>query len=193
MNFQVIIFFLLFLIIQNSNFTYAQNTESELGNSINPLEKLRSSSDTKIHPILIQWKLSENPTEFAKQNNLSYDGEKIAVYIHLTSVESRLEIPKNIKITAFDQNIISAFVSADQLEQLEELNFVERITIPDFTRTPPIPKLKIIEPATIIESKDIKMPEENHNDYFLWIVILSVIIIVGFGIFRKQKKSKTEI
>ena len=148
---------------------------------------------SNLHPILIQWKLSDNRTEFAKQNNLSYDGEKIAVYIHLTSVESRLEIPKNIEITAFDQNIISAFVSADQLEQLEELNFVERITIPDFTRTPPIPKLKTMESATIVESKDIKTPEQNHDDYLLWIVIFLIIIVVGFGIFRKQKKSKTKI
>jgi hypothetical protein len=193
MNFQVLTFFLLVLIIQNSNFVYGQNIEFDLENSSRPLENLRSSSDSKIHPILILWKLSENPTEFAKQNNLLYSEEKIAVYIHLTSIESQLEIPKNIEITAFDQNIISAFVNADQLEHLEELNFVERVTIPDFMQTPPIPKLETIEPTTLVESKEIKTPEENQYDYFLWIVIFLMIIVIGFGIYKIQKKFKTRI
>ena len=70
---------------------------------------------------------------------------------------------------------------------------LRELLIPDFTRIPPIPQLETIEPASIIELKDIKTPEQNHDDYLLWIVIFLIIIVVGFGIFRKQKKSKTKI
>ena len=156
----------------------AQNAESNLENSSIPIEKFRSPSNSKIHSILIQWQTSENPNEFAKENNLSYTENKIEVYIHLESVESRSKIPNDITITAFDEKKLVAFVSSKQLDKLEELDFIERVTPPDLARTPPIPQVEIPQSQTT---------EENEYDYLLWLVIGGIVIIT-VGIFKKRKK-----
>ncbi len=181
MNFQGLVIFLLFLLfIQNLGGIQAETAESNLKNFSAPIEEFRSSSNPKIHSILIQWQLSENPNEFAKENNLSYTENKIGVYIHLESVESRSKIPREITVTAFDEKILAAFVSSEQLDKLEELDFIQRITPPDLARTPPIPQVEIPEKQTL---------EENRNDYLLWLVI-GGIVIIAIGIFRKRKKLK---
>jgi hypothetical protein len=176
MNFQILAILSLFLLLQNSGTIYAENIESEIENS-SLLENIRSPSNSKIHSILIQWQLSDNPNEFAKQNNLSFTEDKIAVYIHLKSVEFRSSIPKGIQITAFDEKIVAAFVSSGQLDKLEKLDFVEGVTPPDFARTPPIPKVEIPQSQTL---------EENQYDYLIWIVIVG-IVITAIGILKKLK------
>jgi len=181
MNFQGLVIFLLFLLfIQNLGGIQAENAESNLENSPTPIEEFRSSSSSKIHSILIQWQLSENPNEFAKENNLSYTENKIQVYIYLESAESRSKIPHEITVTAFDEKILVSFVSSGQLDELDNLNFVKRITPPDLARTPPIPQIEIPESQTL---------EENRNDYLLWLVIGGIVIIT-IGIFKKRKNSK---
>jgi len=181
MNFQGLAIFLLFLLlIQNLGGIQAENTESNLKNFSPPIEEFRSSSSSKIHSILIQWQTSENPNEFAKENNLSFIDNKIGVYIYLESVESRSKIPSEITITAFDEKIVVAFVNSEQLDKLEELDFIERVTPPEFMRTPPIPKVEIPQSPTI---------EENQYDYLLWLVIGGIVIIT-IGIFKKRKKLK---
>ena len=166
--------------MQNLGGIQAQNAESNLENSSLPIEKFRLSSNSKIHSILIQWQLSENPNEFAKENNLSYTENKIGVYIYLESVESRSKIPNEITIAASDEKILVAFVSSEQLDKLEELDFIQRITPPDLARTHPIPQVEIPQSQTL---------EENRNDYLLWIVF-GGIIIIAIGIFKKRKKLK---
>ena len=166
--------------MQNLGDIHAENTESNLENFSAPIEEFRSSSNTKIHSILIQWQTSENPNEFAKENNLLYTENKIGVYIYLESVESRSKIPHEITIDAFDEKILVAFVSSEQLDTLEELNFIERITPPDLARTPPIPQVEIPESQTL---------EENRNDYLLWLVIGGFVIIT-IGILKRRKKLK---
>jgi len=166
--------------MQNLGGILAENTESNLENSSLPIEKFRSSSNSKIHSILIQWQLSENPNEFAKENNLSYTENKIGVYIYLESVESRSKIPNEITIAASDEKILVAFVSSEQLDKLEELDFIQRITPPDLARTHPIPQVEIPQSQTL---------EENRNDYLLWIVF-GGITIIAIGIFRKRKRLK---
>ncbi len=180
MNFLILVFFLVLLITLNSINIQAENPESNLKNFSAPIEEFRSSSNSKIHPILIQWQLSVTPNEFAKENNLSYTENKIGVYIHLESVESRSKIPHEIIVTAFDEKILVAFVSSEQLDKLEELDFIQRITPPDLVRTPPIPQVEIPEKQTL---------EDNRNDYLLWLVI-GGIVIIAIGIFRKRKKLK---
>ncbi len=109
-----------------------------------------------------------------------YTTNKIGVYIYLESTESRTKIPHEITITAFDEKILVAYVSSEQLDKLEELDFIERITPPDLARTPPIPQVKIPESQTI---------EENQNDYLLLLVIGGIVIIT-IGILKKRKKFK---
>ena len=180
MNFLILGFFLLLLIVQNSVTIYAENTESNLENSSTPIEQFRSPSTSKIHPLLIQWQLSVTPNEFAKENNLSYNENKIGVYIYLDNFDSLSKIPSEIEVTASDEKIIVAFVSSEQLDTLEELDFVERVTPPDFARTPPIPQVEIPETQTT---------EENPYDYLVWVVVGGIVIIAA-GIFKKRKKPK---
>ena len=178
MNFQILLFFLLLLIYtQNTNTIYASNPESDTKNSSASFEQLRLNSSSKIHPILTQWQTSENPNEFAKENNLSYKENKVGVYIYLESAESRSKIPPEINVTAFDDKIVVAFVSSAQLDKLEELDFVERVTPPERMRTPPIPQ---------IETPEIQTLEENQYDYLVWIVIGGIAIIT-IGILKKKK------
>ena len=115
---------MLLISTQNTNTIYALNNESDSKNSSASFEQFRLNSTSKIHPVLIQWQISENPNEFAKENNLSYDENKVGVYIYLESAESRSKIPPEINVTAFDDKIVVAFVSSEQLEKLEELVFV---------------------------------------------------------------------
>ncbi len=179
MNFQGLVIFLLFLLfIQNLGGIQAETAESNLKNFSAPIEEFRSSSNSKIHSILIKWQTSENPDEFAKENNLSYTENKIGVYIYLKNTDSRSKIPHEITVTAFDEKILVAFVSSEQLDKLEELDFIERVTTPDLARTPPIPQVKIPESQT---------SEENEYDYLLWFGIGGIVLIT-IGIFRKRKK-----
>ncbi len=181
MNFQGLAIFLLFLLfMQNLGGIQAENTDSNLKDFSIPIEEFRSSSSSKIHSILIQWQLSENPNEFAKENNLSYTENKIGVYIYLENAKSRSKIPSEITIIASDKKILVAFVSSEQLDKLEELDFIQRITPPDLARTPPIPQVKIPESQTT---------EENEYDYLLWFGIGGIVIIT-IGIFKKRKKLK---
>jgi hypothetical protein len=177
MNFQILAFCLLFLVGQNSDSIYAESIEQE--NSSAPMEKFRSPSNSKIHPILIQWQLSDNPNEFAKENNLSYTENKVGVYIYLENVESRSKIPSEINVKAFDEKIAFVYVNSKQLDKLEELDFIERVTPPDLARTS-IPKVEISKSPTL---------EENQNDYLLWPVI-GAIIFITIVIFIKKRNSK---
>ena len=182
MNLQGLAIFLLFLFfMQNLGGIQAENAEeSNLKNFSTPIEEFRSSSNSKIHSILIQWQLSENPNEFAKENNLSYTENKIGVYIYLENAKSRSKIPLEITITASDEKILVAFVSSKQLDKLDNLNFVKRITPPDLARTSTIPQVEIPESQTLVE---------NLYDYLVWIVIVGIVIIT-IGIFKKRKRSK---
>jgi len=98
----------------------------------------------------------------------------------LDNFDSLSKIPSEIEVTASDEKIIVAFVSSEQLDTLEELDFVERVTPPDFARTPPIPQVEIPETQTT---------EENPYDYLVWVVVGGIVIIAA-GIFKKRKKPK---
>jgi hypothetical protein len=181
MNFQGLVILLsLLLFMQNLGDIHAENVESNLKNFSATIEEFRSSSSSKIHSILIKWQTSENPNEFAKENNFFYTENKIQVYIYLESAESRSQIPPEITVTAFNEKILVAFVNSEQLDELEELDFVKRITPPDLARTSPIPQVEIPEIQTL---------EENQYDYLVWIVIAGIVIIT-VGIFKKRKKLK---
>ena len=166
--------------MQNLGDIHAENVESNLKNFSATIEEFRSSSSSKIHSILIKWQTSENPNEFAKENNFFYTENKIQVYIYLESAESRSQIPPEITVTAFNEKIVVAFVSSEQLDKLEKLDFIERVTPPDLARTSSIPQVEIPQSQTL---------EENQYGYLLWLVIGGIVIIT-IGIFKKRKKLK---
>jgi len=179
MNFQVLTIFLLF-IVPNSAIIYADNIENNLENYSAPIEKFRLDSYSKIHPILVKWQTSDDPEEFAKKNNLSYTENKVGVFIYLKSAEYRTKIPLEINVKGFDDKIVVAIVSSEQLDKLDNLDFVERVTPPILVRTPPIPQVEIPETPTL---------EENRYGYLVWIVF-GTISIIAIGIFKKRKKPK---
>lgn len=158
---------------------YAENEETDLENST--IDMSRSSYNSKIHPILMNWQISESPVEFAKMNSLSFKDNKVAVYIHLVSTESRSKIPPEINVTAFDDKIAIAFVSSEQLDQLDDLDFVKRVTPPDRVRIPPIPQIE--QPTTLT-------PEDGRHEYFVWIVIGGIVIFTIIAIFKKRQKTE---
>ena len=124
MDFRVLVLFLPFLLfILNNEGIYAENTESTLENS-SPIKEQRSTPISRIHPILSQWQLSDNPNKFAKENNLSYTENKIGVYIYLDSADSLSQIPPEIIVTANNEKIVSAFVSSEQLDKLGDMDFI---------------------------------------------------------------------
>lgn len=180
MNFKILaIFLFLLLFIQNVDGIYAENTESNSEKA--PIKESRSSSDSKIHSILIRWQTSENPDEFAKENDLSYKENKIKVYIYLESVESRFKIPSDITVAAFDEKIAVAFVSSKQLDKLDDLDFVERVTPPDLARFFPSPQVEIRKTQT---------QEENQYDYLVWIAIGGIVILATITMLKKRQKSR---
>jgi len=173
--------FSLLLFVQNNGTIHAENTESNLENPSVFIEEFRSSSKSKIHPLLIQWQLSETPNEFAKENHLTYAENKIGVYIYLESVKSRPKIPPEITVTAFDEKIIVAFVSSKQLDKLKELDFVERVTPPDLARFLSLPT----------EIPETKTPEVNQYNFLVWIVIGGIVIFI-IATFKKRQKSPNQ-
>ena len=68
----------------------------------------------------------------------------------------------------------------EQIDELDDFNFINRITPPDLARPPPLPHVEIPETQTL---------EENRYDYLLWIVI-GGIVITTIAIFKKRKKFK---
>jgi len=88
------------------------------------------SEATKVDPIILEWQSSSNPEAFARTNNLSFSDDKIAVYIYLDNADSISNIPSEIDVISSDDNIVVAFVSSQQIEQLAQMVFVERITPP---------------------------------------------------------------
>jgi hypothetical protein len=150
-----------------------------------PEYSLRSSEFSKIHPILIQWQTHDDPEAFAKNNNLSYFEGKVGVYIHMNSTDYFSKIPPEIEVTAHDGKVLVALVSSEQLGTLSELDFVDKITLPDLARTPPIPKVEI----PLIESDKSKesLPETSF-DYLIWLVIVGIVITISLMILKMKKR-----
>jgi len=88
------------------------------------------SEATKVDPIILEWQSSSNPEAFARTNNLSFSDDKIAVYIYLDNADSISNISSEIDVISSDDNIVVAFVSSQQIEQLTQMVFVERIAPP---------------------------------------------------------------
>ena len=173
---------ILLLLVLNIDGIHAQNIENDLANRSIPDEEIRSSSSSsKIHSILIQWQESEDPQEFAKNNNLSSKGDKVKVYIHLESVESISNIPSEIEVAASDEKIAVAYVTSEQLDKLSELDIVERITLPDLVRIPPIPK---------VETPKTQPQPEDQPNYLIWLVIGGIIIFTLAVLLKKRPQAQ---
>ena len=131
-----------------------------------------SSGDSKIHPTIADWQSSSDPESFAASRSLSASEDKIAVYIHLDSEESISSLPQDIDVVSSDENIAVAFVSSSQIDQLAQLDFVERIAPPPIGRNPPIPSLS----------------DDSGEIETISAIIIGVAIAIGIGIFSVKRR-----
>ena len=141
----------------------------------------REQTNSKISNILLKWQSSENPDEFAKINGLLYKDGTVQIYIHLTDEEFLWEIPPEINVVASDQKIAVTYVTPQQLDIFENLDFVERVSLPDLAITPPIPQIAIPE----------KIQEEKIDFTLMIIISILVVIITIFVINLQRKRTKT--
>jgi hypothetical protein len=131
----------------------------------------------KIHYLITKWQISDNPAEFAQKYNLPYDNGKILVYIYLENPETISEIPSTIIIQSFYDDIVLAFVTSEDLYQLERLDFIQRITPPDQAQNLPISEEDISKEETQIQ---------NQYDIPLLGLIVVMGVIVTILILKKK-------
>ncbi len=168
----LILFFLLVIpVITSDSFSV------ELGGSSREADsRVTDSNITEVDPKIIEWQNSSNPSQFAKNNNISFNNDKIAVFIYLDDSNSISNIPLQIEITGSDQNIVVAKVSSEEINQLAQLDFVQKITLP-----------VLVEPPTIPST----IPNDTDYSTILIIgVIIGIIVIVSlvikFGVQRRK-------
>jgi hypothetical protein len=131
----------------------------------------------KIHSLISKWQTSDNPAEFAQKYNLPYDNGKILVYVYLENPETISKIPSTIEIQSFYDETVLAFVTSEDLYQLERLDFIQKITPPDQAQNLPISEGDM--------SKE-EAPIQNQYD----IPLLGLIVVIGVivTIFVLKKK-----
>ena len=179
MHFQACIIFAFLIFIPIIEVTFAETDQTNTNSSVSK-EIIRSLGNEKIHYLLTEWQNSENPTEFAKEHDLPYIDGKIPVYIYLKHPESLFELSSEIETIEFDGNKVTAFVTSEELYQLEKLEFIEKITPPERVQ-------KLSEPKTVPKSH---AQEKNGKDSNLWILGLIAIIIAAIVILKKIKQHK---
>jgi len=141
-----------------------------------PTEIIPKPNDPKINSVLLEWMNSSSPASFAEDNNLIFSDDKIQVYVYLDSAESISNIPQDIDVVDSDDNIVVALVSSEQINQLAQLDFVEKIAPPIQATISPIPIL----------------PEDDKDDNSALIGIgvgigIAIAIIAGLVYSKKRR------
>jgi hypothetical protein len=153
--------------------TNQSNTKPLISNEI-----IRHLENEKIHYKIMGWQNSENPIEYAKVYDLLHKDGKILVYIYLKDPEFLSVLSSKIRILEFDGDVVTAFVTSEELYHLAKLEFVEKITPPESIQ-------KLQEP--IEPNSD---PQEQNENSNLWILGLITIIISTIIILKKIKQTK---
>lgn len=132
-------------------------------------------ASSKVDPLIAKWQSSSNPEEFAQKNNLSFSDDKIVVYVYLDSEESISKLPPHIEIRTSNENIVVVKVNSNQINELAQMDVVERITPP-------------IYPRTLSDSTE----EVDTQEYgtIIVIIIAAILIISIVLIFKIQKIMK---
>ncbi len=170
----IFVFLVLTIIFsQNENYTViAEEPESKFPN----LVKSPSSYTSKVDPLIIAWQVETNQEEFAKNNNISYSNGKIGVYIYLDDQSSISKIPSDVEITATDANIVVAMVTSSQIDQLAQIDSINKISLPKEVTNPIIPTNS---------SEEISVDD---NYILLISVVIGIAIAIGisFKVYKKK-------
>ena len=172
----IVLMFLMVFPITEMTLGEKNQTNSE-NYSISRENTSNTTESTKIHQTLVEWKNSNNPEEFASQFNIPHKDNKIIVYIYLENAKFTSDIPSEIEVISSSENIVRAFVTPNDLYELENLDFVKRITLPELAQTPPIPKVDV--------PQDQPKKQGNSN---LWILIPILLIIAVIAVIIKTRK-----
>jgi hypothetical protein len=179
MYLQIVIVLLFLLSVSTFELSLGEENQSNSENySISKETISRVTEIPKIHSILTEWQNSPYPEELAAKLNLPHKENKIAVYIYLEDHKLESELPSNIEVISSSKNFIRAFVTSDELYELEKLDFVNKITPPVLAQTPPIPKVETPE--------DKPQEEDNSNLWILVPIVLGIVTIFAL----KIKKTK---
>lgn len=97
-------------------------------------KKQTGVTTSKIDPLIVQWQLASDPEQFAKANGLSYSEGKISVYVYLDNQSSIPKLSAAVNVSATDGNIAVVKATSDEITNLDKLDFVQRISVPDIAR-----------------------------------------------------------
>ena len=166
------IFLILIITFFSAGLFIDKNVEAQESLEINEIKKENNYS--KISSIIEQWQSSTDPEAFAQENNLKYSNGKIWIYIYLNSDESVSDLSPEIEIISSVDNIVSAYASSQQITELSQLDFVNRID------SPVLPDLKQ------------ELPDSEINLNYMAIIILIILIVIGITtIFVIRRKRST--
>ncbi len=166
------LFLALVLILIASNFDAFGQFSSEI---TSPKASV-NGTDAKVHPILIKWQNAENLTDFAKYNNLAIKENTVRVYIYLTSQEHLSSIESEVQVISSYKKIVDSYVTSAQINALKDLDYVEKITLPEFAKTPPIPSAPIQQPE-----------QDPPEEYLFWIIPALLGVLIIFIIYTKKR------
>lgn len=167
------------------SFLIPNNVFADLGSE--NLQDDNLSKTSKIQPILLRWQSSENPVDFAKNNGFLYKDDMVQVYIYLTGTEFLSLISSEFNVVSSDQKIAVAYITPEQLEEFEKMDFIEKVTLPDIAKTPPIPQLE-----TKDENQD-NPPKDNQGffEIIIPIITVSIISIIAIVLLKKKRLKST--
>jgi subtilisin family serine protease len=94
------------------------------------LKQKYSEFSPKINSKVLEVITNENPFEIAKKLRMNFQDDTVTVYVYLDSSENQNNIPKNIDVISSSENIAVAKVNLQQISQLSQLDFIQRIDVP---------------------------------------------------------------
>jgi len=127
----------------------------------------------KISELIQQWQASPEPAVFASENDLQYSDGKIRVYLYLDDSESISKLPIDIEFVTSSDNIAVTILNSAEINQLSQLDFVERIE-PPVTGT--------VGPPQIPDNESI-------DEIFLYsITAIIIAVIVSVVLISRRRK-----
>jgi subtilisin family serine protease len=121
--------------IANESFAEPQNENKSRfpDGKIVSLEEIKqkyANFSPKINNHVLDVITNDNPSEIAKKLKMNFKDGKVTVYVYLNSSQNQKDLPKNIEVISSSDNITVSNVNLQQINQLSQLNFVQRIDIP---------------------------------------------------------------
>jgi len=167
-------------ITQLSQLDFVQRIEPPVSGTFMVETNLRKTIpddySVKIAELIQQWQASPDPTAFASENDLQYSDGKIRVYLYLDDAESVSKLPTDIDLQSSSDNIAVTILDSAEINQLSQLDFVQRI-----------------EPPVSVSFDPPQIPDnESIDEIFLYSSIASIIavIVAGIVIVSRRKIAK---